>query len=415
MPVRRPQVSRDIIAGLTMAALAIPEVMGYAKIAGAPVITGLYTMLIPMFLFALFGSSRHLVVAADSATAALLFAGLSAMATPGSAEWMGYAGLLALMSAALLLTARVVRLGFLADFLSRTVLIGFLTGVGVQVALGEIPGMLGLAVAAHGPIAEITEALKNISNVNFYELATSFAVVLIIVATRILSRRIPGALIALSCSIVISSMLHLPQYGVHVLGSIPGGLPRISLPGIQWGWGLMERLLPTAFAMFVVIMAQSAATSRAYALRHGEQFSEDNDLLGLSLANIGAGLSGTFVVNGSPTKTQMVESAGGQSQLSQITAGFVALMVLLLLTSPLSYMPSAVLSAVVFMIGIEMIDVKGMRRIFFERPWEFWVAVITSLIVVFLGVGQGIIIAMFLSLVAHRNENTHPFPLFFLQ
>jgi SulP family sulfate permease len=407
LPIRRSQVSADIAAGITMAALAIPEVMGYTKIAGTPVITGLYTMLIPMFLFAFFGSSRHLVVAADSATAAILFAGLSAMAAPGSAEWMGYAGVLALMSAALLLLARVVRLGFLADFLSRTVLVGFLTGVGVQVALGEISGMLGLAGGGHGPIGKIMNDVQQIGNINSFDLAVSIAVLLIIVVTNRLSRKIPGALIAVACSIVVSSMFHLQEH-VQVLGSIPGGLPGIALPKVHWEWSLIERLLPTAFAMFVVIVAQSAATSRAYASRHNESFTENGDLLGLSLANIGAALSGTFVVNGSPTKTQMVESAGGLSQLSQVMASLIVLVVLLFLTSPLSSMPNAVLSSVVFLIGIEMIDVKGMRRIFFERPWEFWVALITSVIVILIGVGQGIVVAMFLSLVAHTRHGYRP-------
>ncbi len=408
LPVGRSQVPADIFAGITMAALAIPEVMGYTKIAGMPVITGLYTMLIPMILFAFLGSSRHLVVAADSATAAILFAGLTGMAAPGSAQWAGYAGLLALMCAALLLLARIVRLGFLADFLSRTVLVGFLTGVGVQVALGEISGMLGLAGGGHGPIGKIISDVRQIANINSYDLAVSVAVLLIIVAAGRMSRKIPGALITVVCSIVISSMFRLSEHGVHVLGSIPGGLPAIALPGVHWDWGLVERLQPTAFAMFVVIVAQSAATSRWYASRHNERFVENSDLLGLSLANIGAGLSGAFVVNGSPTKTQMVESAGGLSQLSQVTAGLIVLMVLLFLTGPLSYMPSAVLSAVVFLIGIEMIDVSGMRRIFFERPWEFWVALITSLIVIFVGVGQGIVVAMFLSLVAHTRHGYRP-------
>jgi high affinity sulfate transporter 1 len=401
-------VSIDITAGVTLAALAVPEVMGYATIAGMPVITGLYTMLLPMFLFAFFGSSRHLVVAADSATAALLFAGLSAIAVPGSAEWMGYAGALAFISAVLLLMARIVRLGFLADFLSRTVLVGFLTGVGVQIAFGEISGMLGFAAGGRRPIWEIIGDIQQIGNINSYDLTVSIGAILLIVVANRLSRKIPGALIAVIGSIVISSALHFQQHGVHVLGSIPGGLPRISMPSVHWEWSLMERLLLTAFAMFVVIVAQSAATSRAYASRHGEQLEENSDLLGLSLANFGAGMSGAFVVNGSPTKTQMVDSAGGLSQFSQITAGVIVLVVLLFLAKPLSYMPSAVLSAVVFLIGIGMIDIKGMRNIFFERPWEFWVALITSLSVIFIGVEQGIILAMFLSLVAHTRHGYRP-------
>ena len=408
LPVKRSQVSADIIAGITLAALAIPEVMGYAKIAGAPVITGLYTMLIPMFLFALFGSSRHLVVGADSATAAILFAGLSTMAAPASAQWMAYAGVLAFMSAGLVLMARVIRIGFLADFLSRTVLVGFLTGVGVQVAFGEIPGMLGFTAHGHGPVETIINTFRQINQASFYDLAVSGAVLLTIIVTSKISKKIPGALITVIGSIAVSSMFHLRQHGVHVLGVIPSGLPAIAFPGIRLKWDLIERLLPIAFSMFVVILAQSAATSRAYAARHNERFSQNIDLLGLSLANIGAGLSGTFTVNGSPTKTQMVETAGGLSQLSQITTSFFVFLVLLFLTAPLSYMPSAVLSTVVFLIGIELIDIRGMRRIFFERPWEFWVALITTLAVILAGVGQGIITAMFLSIVAHTRHGYRP-------
>ena len=148
LPVDRPMVPADILAGLTLAALAIPQVMGYTRIAGAPVITGLYTILIPMALFAIFGSSRHLVVGADSATAAILAGGLAGLAVSGSAEYLPLCGVLACMASLMLIIARLLRLGFLADFLSRTVLIGFLTGVGVQVASGEIGGMLGLPGAA---------------------------------------------------------------------------------------------------------------------------------------------------------------------------------------------------------------------------------------------------------------------------
>ena len=153
VPVKRSQILPDIIAGITLATLSIPEVMGYTKIAGTPVITGLYTLLIPMTLFALFGSSRHLVVGADSATAAILAGTLTGMTAPGSAEWLAMASVLALLSAGFLIIAVILRLGFLADFLSRTVLTGFLTGVGVQVAAGELPGMLGIPGGGQGTSA----------------------------------------------------------------------------------------------------------------------------------------------------------------------------------------------------------------------------------------------------------------------
>jgi len=407
LPIKGAQVPTELVAGLTLAALAIPEVMGYTKIAGTPVIYGLYTILIPMALFAIFGSSRHLVVGADSATAAILAAGLVGLAATGSDDYLALCAVLALMAAGFLILSRIVGLGFMADFLSRTVLVGFLTGVGIQVALGEISGMLGLKGGGHGTLEKIWADLQQIEQINFYALVVSISVLVVIVLSKKISNKIPGALIAVIGAIVVSWALDLKAH-IHVLGVVPGGLPHVGLPEVKWSWELVSKLLPTAFAMFVIILAQSAATSRAYAARYNERFNENTDLVGLALANIGASLSGTFVVNGSPTKTQMIDSAGGRSQLSILFTGVIVLLVLLFLTGPLAYMPEAVLSAVVFLIGVGMIDIKGMRSIFVQRRSEFWVALITLLMVVLVGVEQGIILAIVLSLIDHTRRGYRP-------
>ena len=407
LPINRAQIPAEIIAGMTLAALAVPEVMGYTKISGTPVVTGLYTILIPMALFAIFGSSRHLVVGADSATAAILAAGLVGIAATGSAEYVELASILALMAAGFLILARLIGLGFMADFLSRTVLIGFLTGVGIQVSLGQISGMLGLKGGGHGTLGKIWSDLQQLQQVNFAALAVALSVLVVMVGSKKISKKIPGALIAVMGAIAASWTFEFKTH-MHVLGAVPGGLPHIGLPEIKWSWQLIGKLVPTAFAMFVVILAQSAATSRAYAARYNERFSENTDLAGLALANIGAGLSGTFVVNGSPTKTQMVDSAGGRTQLSLIVTTVIVLLVLLFLTAPLAYMPEAVLSAIVFLIGIDLIDIKGMRSIFAQRRSEFWVALITALMVVLVGVEQGIILAIVLSLIDHTRRGYRP-------
>ena len=408
LPIKSGQIPAEIIAGLTLAALAIPEVMGYTKISGTPVITGLYTILVPMALFAIFGSSRHLVVGADSATAAILAAGLVGLASTGSDEYVALAAVLAFLVAGFLILARIVGLGFLADFLSSTVLVGFLTGVGIQVAIGQFGGMLGLEGTGHGTVGKVVDDLQHIGETNFYALTIAVVVLVMIVGLKKISPKIPGALLAVIGAVVVSWGLDLKSHGVHVLGAIPSGLPTFGLPKVDWSWDLIQKLLPTAFAMFVVILAQSAATSRAFAARYNERFSEDTDLVGLGMANIGAGLSGTFMVSGSPTKTQMVDSAGGRSQLAQITTVLVVLMVILFFTEPLAYMPEAVLAAVVFMIGLDLIDLDGMRRIFVQARSEFWVAALTAAVVVFVGVEQGIIVAMVLSLLDHVRRGYRP-------
>ena len=301
------------------------------------------------------------------------------------------------------------KLGFIADFLSRTVLIGFLTGVGIQVAIGQISGMLGIPGGGSGPLQKLVTDFQQLGQTNPYTLVVSIAVLAIIVGSRKINKKIPGALIAVVGAIFVSYAVNLASYGVAVLGTVPGGLPKIGLPtGVSLTPAIWTTLLGTAFSMFIVILAQSAATSRAYATRYSESFSENVDLVGLGLANVGAGLTGTFVVNGSPTKTQMVDSAGGRSQLATLTTSVIVLIVLLFLTKPLAFMPEAVLSSVVFLIGVELVDAKGMRKIFAERPAEFWVALITALVVIFIGVEQGILLAIALSILIHTEHGYKP-------
>ena len=408
-PLRREQAMPDILAGVTLAALALPEVLGYTKIAGTPVITGIYTMLLPMLLYGAFGASRHLVVGADSATAAILAACLSGLSfIRGSAEWLALAQVLALLAAGFLLLARVLRLGFLADFLSRTVLTGFLTGVGIQVAVGQLADMLGLPAAHGGTATKLVNLVAHVGEASLPSLGVAAATLTVILGARKLSKKVPGALIAVVGAILAGSFFHLDKSGVKLLGSVPSGLPRFGLPDVPWSWTLIQQLLPTAAAMFVVILAQSAATSRAFAAIDNESLDENTDITGLALANVGAALSGTFVVNGSPTKTQMVHSAGGRSQLAQITASFIALFVLLFLTRPLELLPEAALAAIIFRIGFDLVDVQGMRRIFSARPSEFWIALVTMLAVVFVGVQQGILFAAVLSLLDHTRQGYRP-------
>lgn len=407
IPSVRAQIPKDVLAGVTLAALAIPEVMGYTRISGTPVITGLFTILLPMALYALFGSSRHLVVGADSATAAVLAAGLVGVAAVGSPEYVAYAGVLALMAAGMLILARVVRLGFLANFLSRTVLTGFLAGVGIEVAIKQIPDMLGLHPEG-GVTQSVATAVLQISRMNLYSVLISVAVLILILGARRVSKAIPVALMAVVIVIIASYSLDFASHGVVVLGAVPSGLPKLGIPNAPMSWSIFQRLLPSAVSMFIIILTQSAATSRAYASRYNESFDENLDLIGLGVANLGAAFSGTFVVNGSPTKSEMVDSAGGRTQLAQLTTVLIVLVVLLFLTGPLSYMPIPVLAAIVFVIAIELIDVREMRQIFLQRPSEFWIALLTAGIVVFVGVEEGIILAIVLSLLDHTRRGYRP-------
>ena len=405
-PFRPIEAVHDALAGVTLASMNIPQVLGYTRTAGTPVVTGLYTVLLPLVAFAVFGSSRHLVVAADSATAAIFSSSLSHMAEPASEKYMALVGMVAMLTAGFLLLARIFKLGFLADFLSRTVLVGFLTGVGFQVGIAMLSDMVGVGAPSHRTLIQVQEILQGMSELNLPTLGVSAPVAGSILLGHRFAPRLPVSLVAVVGMIAASARFHFAERGIAVIGPVPGGLPSIKLPEVSWSETLA--LLPVAASCFVMIIAQSAATSRVYGVRHRERVDEDADILGLSAANAAAAVSGTFVVNGSPTQTAMADSAGARSQVAQLVFAGIVLLVLLFLTGPLQYLPRCVLASIVFTIAVGMVDVKGLRAIFHESPGEFYLAVFTAAAVVAIGVEQGILMAIALSLIMHVRHSYRP-------
>ncbi len=405
-PLKRASALRDIVAGFQLAAMNIPQALGYTKIAGTPVITGFYTLLLPLAAFGIFGSSRYLVVAADSATAAILASGLSNMAPTASAEYVALASTVALLTAVMLLVARLLKLGFLADFLSQTVLVGFLSGVGFQVGIAVLGEMLGIKVHARTTIDQLAEVARGLPQIHLLTFALAVAVVAVILGLHRLAPRAPGALIAVAAGIAASQAWDFAGHGVKIIGPVAGGLPHLGFP--QMSWHYVQPLIPIAGSCFVIIVAQSAATARFYAARHHQALDEDADLIGLAAANAVAAVSGTFVVDGSPTQTAMVESSGGSSQIAQIATAAVVALVLLLLTGPLQFLPRCVLGAIVFVIAIRLIDLRGLRDIRRESPGEYALALLTAAIVVTIGVEQAIVLAMVLSLLRVLSHSYHP-------
>ncbi len=384
----------------------IPQAMGYAKIAGMPVITGLYTLLLPLVAFAAFGSSRYLVVASDSATAAILAGGLSGLATAGSAHYVSLAGSVALLTAGFLLLARLLKLGFLADFLSRTVLIGFLTGVGFQVGIAVLSNMLKLEVHGTNPVKQLLQVVRQLPQANIPTLCLSAGVVALVLLCYRFVPRFPGALLAVVGAVAASAAFDFSGYGIQVVGPVAGGLPHLSVPPLNWE--LLRDLLPIAGSCFVMIVAQSSVTARAYATRHHQALDENRDLLGISAANAAAALSGTFVVNGSPTQTAMVETSGGSSQLAHLSTALVVMLVLLFLTGPLQFLPVCVLGAIVFTIAVRLVDLRGLNDLHRKSPREWILALATAVSVVLFGVEDGILLALVLSLLQHVRRSYQP-------
>ena len=406
LPFDKARLLPDVLAGISLAAMNIPQAMGYTKIAGMPAVTGLYTLLLPLVAFAVFGGSRYLVVSADSATAAILAVGIAPLALAGSAKYAALASLVALLTAGLLLLARLFRLGFLADFLSRTVLIGFLTGVGFQVSIAMLGGMLGIPAHSNHSIEQLGMVMNKLPDVHWPTLAVSVGVVAAILGLRRLAPRLPGALFVVIAAMALSVSLDFAGHGIELIGPVAAGLPHLAIP--TFSWDELRILLPTAGACFVMILAQSSVTARAYAARHHQPHDENRDLAGLCAADAAAALSGTFVVNGSPTQTAMVETCGGGSQIAHLTTAAIVVLVLLFLTGPLAHLPVAVLASIVFVIGVKLVDVRGLKEIARKKPREFGLAVITAATVVLVGVESGIILALILSLLQFVRRSYQP-------
>jgi MFS superfamily sulfate permease-like transporter len=353
-----------------------------------------------------------LVVAADSATAAIFAGGVSGMATPAGARYVALAGIVALLTAAILLLARLLRLGFIADFLSRTVLVGFLAGVGFQVGISVLSEMVGVAVDSRRPVVQLWEVLRGLPQGHLPTVALSASVLGFVLVLRRFAPKLPGALVAVVAAIAASATFDFAGHGIATIGPVSAGLPHLGWMGLlslrSMNWREAQQLITVSASCAVMILTQSAATSRIYAAKHNREVNENNDLFGLSAANAAAALSGGFVVNGSPTQTAMMEDAGGQSQLAQVATAAVVALVLLFLTRPLQYLPTCVLGVLVFMVALRLIDLKALSNIRAESPQEYALAVTTAAVVLLVGVEQGIVLAMVMSLLRVVQHSYHP-------
>ncbi|TQM57985.1 SulP family inorganic anion transporter [Humibacillus xanthopallidus] len=402
---RRQWLRGDLVAGVTVAAIAIPESLGYASIAGLPVQTGLYCALLPAILFALIASTRQLVVGADSATAALVAAGAGAVVAAGSPTYASTVAVLGLITAAILLLMAIARLGFLADLISQPVLAGFLSGVGVSLIIGKLPGMLGIT-ASGTTWDKLVATVTNLGHINVTSAALALGVVVSMLFMERVLPKLPAALLAVVVFSVVAALIGAEGRGVSMVGDVPAGLPSLTLP--TFDAGELTRLTATAAAIAVVILAQSAAVARSFATKNGYRDNTNQDLYGLAAANTGSALTGGFAINGSPPRTSAGDGAGSRSQLVNITMALVIGIVLLFATGLFEYLPSPVLDGVVFAIGVGLVKVGQLQAVRRTRLFEFGAAMLALVVVAFVGVEQGILLAVLVSLVDRLRRQHQP-------
>ena len=356
-------------------------------------------------MFALLGSSRQLVVGADSATAALVAAGAGAVATQGTSAYASAVGVLAILTALFLLFFAVARLEFLADLISQPVLAGFLSGVGVSLIIGNLSGMLGVS-ASGSTWDKLVQTLEEFDKVNWTTAGLAFGTVLVMLVLEERMPKLPAALVSLTLFSVVAVLIDATSNGVESVGSIPAGLPGFTIP--DFATGELATLAAAAFSIAVVILAQSAAVARSFAQKNGYEDSVKGDLVGLSAANLASAFTSGFAINGSPPRTAAGDSSGSKGQVVNIAMAVTVGCVLLFLTGLFEYIPAGVLDAVVFTIGIKLVKVGTLRAVGRTSRPEFVVAIVTLLAVAFLGVEQGIFLAIILSLIDRLRRQYHP-------
>jgi SulP family sulfate permease len=395
----------DVLAGLTAAAVVIPKAMAYATIAGLPVQVGLYTALIPMAIYAVTGSSRPLSVSTTTTIAVLTGAELSQVVTHGDPSALLQAcATLTLMVGGILLAASLLRLGFVADFISEPVLVGFKAGIGIVIVLDQLPKILGIHFPRGPFFHNVLSLIRGIPEASPTTVAVGVVMVLLLVGLEHFLPRAPAPLVAVAAGILGARFLQLQTRGVELVGQIPKGLPSITMPDFS----LADALWPAALGIALMSFTETIAAGRAFAKTEEPQPRANRELLATGLANAGGAFLGCMPAGGGTTQTAVNRLAGARSQFAEIVAATVALATILLLAPLLALMPQATLAAVVIVYSIGLIKPAEFRAILEIRRTEFTWALTALAGVVLLGTLKGILVAIVLSLVALAAQVADP-------
>jgi sulfate permease, SulP family len=437
---RTSWLAADALAGLTLVAVAVPSQMATAHLASLPSTAGLYAFIAGSLLYALLGPNRHLSVGADSTIAPVLATGVASLAALGTARYAAGMALAALLVGALLLAVGLLRMGWIAEFLSTPVITGILAGIAVEIIVRQLPIVLGLRAGGTTTISRLRSVADQIGHTNGWTVAVALCVLAVIVVAQRIDHRLPGALLALVLSIVAVDVLGLASHhGVAVLGAVHGGLPHVRLPPVTWSE--LRALIGTVLTVAFVCIAQTAATVRASAAAATVAAAAtapttarstattrvpratpaaaaapvpslmrdfNRDLIGVGAGSVAAGLIGALAVDASPPNTAITTASGGRSQLTNILAALIVLAVVLLLTAPLAHLPEATLGATLVFIAAKLFRVGELRTIWRFARIEFALAVATLVVVAVVGIEQGVVLAIALSLADRTRRAVRP-------
>ncbi|VVO92166.1 SulP family inorganic anion transporter [Pseudomonas fluorescens] len=395
----------DVLAGLTAAAVVIPKALAYATIAGLPVQVGLYTVLVPMAIYAVLGSSRPLSVSTTTTLAILVASALGQISPSGdTATLIVASATLAFMVGAILVAAAVMRLGFVANFISEPVLVGFKAGIGIVIVLDQLPKLLGIHIDKGGFLHNVLATFQGLEHASWPTVAVGVFMVVILIGMKHFAPRWPAPLIAVALGIVGMSVLNLEQWGVSAVGVVPTGLPSLTLPN----WSIVSELWPSAMGIALMSFTETIAAGRAFARSDEPALQPNRELVATGVANLGGAFLGAMAAGGGTTQTAVNRLAGARSQLAGLMTAGLALGTCLLIAPFIGLMPNATLAAVVIVYSTGLIQPSEFRDILLVRRTEFIWALVAMVGVMFLGTLQGIVVAIIVSLLALAYQVSDP-------
>ncbi|EGD53647.1 SulP family inorganic anion transporter [Gordonia neofelifaecis] len=387
---------RELLAGITLMTIAVPLNIGYAQIAGLPPSAGLYALIIPTVVYALVVSSRQVVASPDAAAAALVASSLGGLAAAGSDAYLAMALAQAIICGVVMLLMSVFRLGFLAAFLSEPILVGFISGLALEVLVSQIAKMLGIHLDPGGEfVSKVIDLVAGIPHANIWAVSIAAVSLVVLLGPRRKLPRVPWPLVVLVAATVVVASTDLTDRGVSVLGEIPSGPPVFTWP--QLGWLDWIALVPSALALAMVATVEGLLIARSYAERHGYPVSPDRDLAAFGLSNVAAGLTGGFAIGSSTSRTAAMEEAGSRSQLPSLVMALTTLALLLCGTGLLADIPSAAIGAIISVAVVPLLGVSRFVELWRLERFEFGIAVVCFGVTVLVGPIPGILVAVVLA------------------
>jgi SulP family sulfate permease len=397
----------DLIAGATIFAVVVPQGLAYGELAGVIPVAGLYAAIAGMVAYAVFGGSRQLSVGPESGAAIIVATSLAPFAVGDDpARYAALAGLLALMVGGILIVGGIARIGFMADFLSKPVLAGYIIGAALIVIGSQLGKVFGLSIESENFFAQIAEVVTHLGDAHGLTMVVSALLIVLLLLLKRFLPRVPGALVAVVVATAASVAFGLEARGMAVIGDIAAGLPSPTIPSIALGD--IASLVAPAFSLALIVFADGILTARVFAAKHGDEIDANGELIGLGASNVAAGLLQAFPVAASQSRTVVVDSAGGRSQVVGLVATALVIVFLLFLTPLLEPMPLAALGAIIMVAALGLIDIEPIRELYRVRRLEFALAIATLLSVLAIGILQGILVAVVLSLVYVISRISRP-------